>query len=180
MSLEELFDYYGSDKANFREGHKYSIFYEEIASKNLKTILEIGIGTDFTYNGSCGSIRAWLDWLPNTKIYGFDIKEPPQDLKDNEKFHFILGDQSKMEDLIKLKNEIPQCDVIIDDGSHINEHQLLTFNLLWTKIVSGGYYIIEDVHCEWGGAPLTKETLSQHPNFYKYIGKVNEGMVFKK
>lgn len=179
MNLEELFDHYGSDKGNFREGHKYAHFYEEISKSNIEHLLEIGIGTDYTYNGSCGSIRAWLEWLPNSIIYGFDIKNPPDDLK-NSRFEFIHGDQSKIEDLINLKNKIKSCDIIIDDGSHINDHQILTFNILWSKLKAGGFYIIEDVHCEWGGAPLTKETLSLHPNFYKYIGRQNEAMVFKK
>jgi hypothetical protein len=179
-NLEQIFDKYGSDKGSILEGHKYAIGYEEIISKDIQNLLEIGIGTDYTYNGSCGSIRAWLEWLPNTNIYGFDIKEASEDLKKNPRFKCILGDQGKENDLINLKNSIPNCDIIIDDGSHINSHQIMTFNILWDKLKQGGYYIIEDVHCKWGNPPYTIDILANHPNFYKYIGKINEGMVFKK
>ena len=37
-------------------------------------------------------------------------------------------------------------DVILDDGSHIPEHQILTFNTLFPSVVPGGIYIIEDVN----------------------------------
>jgi hypothetical protein len=89
-NLEQIFDKYGSDKGSILEGHKYAIGYEEIISKDIQNLLEIGIGTDYTYNGSCGSIRAWLEWLPNTNIYGFDIKEASEDLKKNPRFKCIL------------------------------------------------------------------------------------------
>jgi cephalosporin hydroxylase len=179
-SLEAIFDRYGSDKGTILEGHKYAHQYEKLINKNIKTLLEIGIGTDFTYNGTCGSIRGWLEWLPDTKIYGFDIQDAPEDLKNNPRFKCIIGDQGKEEDLFNLKNSIPECDVIIDDGSHINSHQISTFNMLWDKLKVGGYYIIEDVHCKWGDPPYTTDVLAFHPYFYKYIGKNNEGMVFKK
>ena len=180
MTLENLFDKYGSDKGTILEGHRYANSYQELVNKDIKNLLEIGIGTDFTYNGTCGSIRAWLDWLPNVTIYGFDIKDAPQDLKNNFRFKLILGDQGKIEDLNNLKNSIPDCEIIIDDGSHINSHQIMTFNILWSKVAVGGYYIIEDVHCKWGNPPYTTDVLTTHPNFYKFIGKINEGMVFRK
>ena len=179
-SLEEIFDHFGSDKGTILEGHRYAQSYEELIDKNITSLLEIGIGTDFTYNGTCGSIRGWLEWLPHAAIYGFDIKDAPDDLKNNPRFKCILGDQGKEDDLIILKNSILDCDIIIDDGSHINSHQIMTFNILWDKVKIGGYYIIEDVHCKWGNPPYTTDVLSSHPNLYKYIGKRNEGMVFKK
>ena len=179
-NLEQIFNHYGSDKGSILEGHKYATGYEELIFRNIETLLEIGIGTDYTYNGTCGSIRAWLEWLPNTNIYGFDIQDAPEDLKNNPRFTCILGDQGKENDLINLKSSIPLCDIIIDDGSHINSHQIMTFNILWDKVKEGGYYIIEDVHCKWGEPPYTTDVLASHPNFYKYIGKINEGMVFKK
>ena len=179
-NLEQIFDHFGSDKGTILEGHRYAQSYEKLIDKNIISLLEIGIGTDFTYNGTCGSIRGWLEWLPETHIYGFDIQDAPEDLKNNPRFKCILGDQGKENDLINLKNSIPDCDVIIDDGSHINSHQIMTFNILWDKVKEGGYYIIEDVHCKWGEPPYTTDVLASHPNFYKYIGKINEGMVFKK
>ena len=37
-------------------------------------------------------------------------------------------------------------DVIIDDGSHLIDHQIKSFNILKEKMKPGGIYIIEDVN----------------------------------
>jgi hypothetical protein len=37
-------------------------------------------------------------------------------------------------------------DFIIDDGSHLPEHQEITFKTLWPFLKPGGIYIIEDVN----------------------------------
>jgi hypothetical protein len=36
-------------------------------------------------------------------------------------------------------------DVLIDDGSHITNHQIRTFDHIYPKISSNGFYIIEDL-----------------------------------
>ena len=36
-------------------------------------------------------------------------------------------------------------DIIIDDGSHIEEHQIFTFGVLFPKLKPGGVYIVEDI-----------------------------------
>ena len=47
-------------------------------------------------------------------------------------------------------NLIGECDVIIDDGSHIAQHQFDTFNFLFEKMLgNGGVYIIEDIECTY-------------------------------
>jgi hypothetical protein len=35
-------------------------------------------------------------------------------------------------------------DIIIDDGSHITSHQILSFETLWAYLNVGGTYVIED------------------------------------
>ena len=54
-----------------------------------------------------------------------------------------------------VTEEIGEIDVIIDDGSHINEHVIETFNLLFPKLKDGGIYVIEDTQTsyweEYGG-----------------------------
>jgi len=36
-------------------------------------------------------------------------------------------------------------DILLDDGSHITNHQINTFNILYKNIKKGGFYIIEDL-----------------------------------
>ena len=186
MSLTEVFNNYFSDKGSLFEGHMYSKDYEKLIDKNIEFLLEIGVGADWSNDkwqdplGNCASIRAWLEWLPNTTVYGFDINNKIKDLKDHPRFKFLQGNQNKKTDLIRLKNFIPDCDVIIDDGSHFSYDQLLTFVTLWDKVKPGGYYFIEDVHCRWGFPPHTKNVLRHHDNYMGTIGIGKGGIVLKK
>jgi hypothetical protein len=38
---------------------------------------------------------------------------------------------------------------VVDDGSHINELTLKSFDILWPKVRSGGLYIIEDLETSY-------------------------------
>jgi hypothetical protein len=40
-------------------------------------------------------------------------------------------------------------DVVIDDGSHVPEHQLISFESLWPAVKPGGLYIVEDLETNW-------------------------------
>ncbi len=41
-------------------------------------------------------------------------------------------------------------DVIIDDGSHVTEHQILTAECLLPRLNPGGVYVIEDCYPDTG------------------------------
>ena len=198
MRLEQLFNYYKSDKGSIWSdgstgGHQYD--YESLVPRNTEVLLEIGIGTNLKcpagvehdskipahgFNGSCGSIWAWLEWLEKGKVFGFDLGTPDLNLYSKKNFFFLEGDQGVKEDLEKLKNFIPMCDVIIDDGSHFSHHQLLSLNILWDKLKVGGIYVIEDTALKWGNAPHPSDILPNDERFLKFIGKNNQGIVLKK
>ena len=73
-SLDNLFYEYGSDKANIfkhtqKSGHGYSCYYEKKLEKfkdKKINILELG-----SYAGA--SAAAFVKYLPNSKVYCFDI-----------------------------------------------------------------------------------------------------------
>ncbi len=48
--------------------------------------------------------------------------------------------------------------MIIDDGSHINDHVVTTFDFLFPKLAPGGIYVIEDTQTsywtEYCGEPI--------------------------
>jgi hypothetical protein len=62
----------------------------------------------------------------------------------HDNIEIVIGDQSNQNDLAKLKTK--NYDIIIDDGSHISEHQQISFKELWESVKPGGYYVIEDLH----------------------------------
>ncbi|MGX7872042.1 hypothetical protein ACVDG5_003300 [Mesorhizobium sp. ORM6] len=58
-------------------------------------------------------------------------------------------DQSKVQDLDLLATKGP-FDVIVDDGSHVWTHQILTFQKLIGTVTPGGFYIVEDLDTSYG------------------------------
>jgi len=122
----------------------YDIFLVPLINKNI-TLLEIGVDAS-------RSLKMWNDMFKNGKIYGMDInlefKHPRGEV--------YKGDQSNKKDLRKVYKLIKSADVIIDDGSHVPEHQLLSFNYLFNKLLNyGGIYIIEDIETSyWGDSDL--------------------------
>lgn len=76
------------------------------------SLLEIGIS-----DGS--SLKMWLDLFPKAYIYGMDISLG----YNGDRYKTIIGDQSNINDLNKVKNTIlienSNLFLIVDDGSHI-------------------------------------------------------------
>jgi hypothetical protein len=68
-----------------------------------------------------------------------------------DRYSIIKGDQSNCSHLSELVNVIKDTGLffINDDGSHIPEHQLLSFNTLFPLLCEGGIYIIEDIETSY-------------------------------
>lgn len=135
MKLYDLGIKYNTDKAY---NHNFCDFYENNLNKNISKLWEIGI-----LDGA--SLRMWSAYYPLAEITGFDI-EDKSELKFNENVNVKILDQGNKEQLEKLANENSDIDIIVDDGSHIIKHQILTFEILFNTLKSGGQYIIEDLH----------------------------------
>lgn len=121
--------------------HEFSVFYEKYLEPiryTAKKILEIGI-----YHGD--SLRMWREFFPNAQIYGVDID--PNFLFSEDRITTALCDQSKEEDILSIVDKFgSDFDLILDDGSHLNRDQQITFQLLFPHIKPGKYYVIEDLH----------------------------------
>lgn len=160
--LCKLFKKYGADKhLDFR--HSYSVEYYNILApfkKDFKNILEVGVGTpelmqrylpdNIDYKPGA-SLRAWRDFFTNANVYGIDIEE--RVLFEEDRIKCFYTDQSSSFELKKTLQEIEKYagvtslkyNFILDDGSHIIEHMLLTFETLKEHLSTGGIYIIEDI-----------------------------------
>lgn len=143
MSLKELGHKYKTDKVDTHHtynGMTYCDIYERYLSKNrlqVKKFVEIGI------RDGC-SLRMWKEYFPNAHIYGIDI-DPRCKQFEEDRITCFIGDQNNEEFLLKIKEEIGEYDVLLDDGSHITEHQIKTFNILYDGCKDNGFYIIEDL-----------------------------------
>ncbi len=54
-------------------------------------------------------------------------------------------DQSYLEDLVRVGVKHGPFDIIIEDGSHMWEHQITTLRTLFPFVTAGGMYIVEDL-----------------------------------
>lgn len=105
--------------------------------ESVRTVLEIGVQTG-------RSVRMWRDFFPRAVIHGLDMDaECRRHEEDRIRIH--IGDQSERACLDRLCEIIPEPDIIIDDGSHVADHQILTFETLFPRIRTGGCYVIEDI-----------------------------------
>ena len=156
-----LFEQNLSDKCP-QIGHSYSPEYYDLLCKYknvYENVLEIGIGYTELMRPLCGqeytvgaSLKAWSAFFPNANIIGVDIRK---DVLFSEKnISCFFTDQSNEVELEKTVLEIKhqknkmnlEFDLILDDGSHVCEHMILSFNVLSKYIKKGGLYIIEDIH----------------------------------
>jgi hypothetical protein len=115
--------------------------------RDAKHVLEVGVQTDH-------SIRMWEEFFPNATIYGLDIDPACKQFEGGRRKIYIgdQGDPAFLRDVI-AKIGAP-LDVVIDDGSHRPEHQLVTFDHLFPAMSSHGVYAVEDTGAVVGDAEL--------------------------
>jgi len=150
-----LMNRHGTDKLYLHhyEG-EYERHFAPLRDKPIN-LLEIGIG-GFSHQDRGGeSLRLWREYFPNATIVGIDIE--PKTVPMGDRVTMRVCDQNSAEQLQALNAELGPFDVIIDDGSHYQEHILTSFRALWPFLNPGGIYVIEDLATaywpEYGGHP---------------------------
>ena len=102
-------------------------------------VLEIGI-----YSG--GSLAMWKDYFgPRSRIYGMDI-EPACKTYETDSVKVFTGDQQDRGFWKKFRSEVNTLDIVIDDGGHLPEQQIVSLEELLPHLRPGGVYVCEDVH----------------------------------
>jgi len=135
--------------------HNYTPYYYNILKNKRLTatnVLELGIGildertmahmADYDYKAGA-SLKVWRDFFPFAIINGIDIN--PKAIFLDERINTHICSQVDENMLKKLfKND--KFDLILDDGSHMPEHQLKSLDILFDYLKDDGVYIIEDVY----------------------------------
>lgn len=159
-TLDYIAGNYALDKHISSGCHNYIPGYETLFDPirySVKHILEIGIGsvenghmTHVRSNGykTGNSLRCWAEYFSNATVYGLDIFPHPEIITDRIKT--FTADQTDTSRLMQIAEEIgSDIDVIIDDGSHIGEHQAISFMTLYKYLSLNGVYVIEDVQPDY-------------------------------
>lgn len=119
--------------------HNYLGFYERFfAGRTIENIAEFGV-----FRGN--SIRWLLERFPKASVYGADILPLQACWPQDDRFHFTQLDQGNAEAVRSFLNQAP-FDLIIEDGSHYPEHQVLVLLAGIRALKPGGLYLLEDIH----------------------------------
>ncbi|MGC4059467.1 MAG: hypothetical protein QM749_00865 [Aquabacterium sp.] len=123
---------------------RYERYFAPLRDKPIK-LLEIGIGGYDDPKSGGESLRAWKRYFPKASIFGIDIAD--KRALEEDRIRTFQGSQDDPVFLRNVIEEIGAPDIIIDDGSHRNEHVIKSFQLLFPHLnASHGIYVVEDTH----------------------------------
>ena len=127
----------GTDKSRLVQDYlrQYERLMQPFVGRPI-TILEIGV-----HNGA--SLSLWRDYFPQATIIAVDI-EPSVKRFERENVTIEIGSQYDGAFLSSLASRYAP-DIIIDDGSHIDAHQIFSFEHLFGCLKPGGLYVVEDI-----------------------------------
>jgi len=135
------------DRALTKWQHYFQIYEREMGRflQAPVSFLEIGV-----YKG--GSIPMWLEYFPKGSTLSFIDIDPDCAAHAAPGTNVRIGNQADPDFLAEVVAEFGPFDVILDDGSHINAHQITSFEHLWPHLKNGGIYMVEDCHTSyWPG-----------------------------
>jgi len=102
-------------------------------------VVEVGV-----YSG--GSLLMWKSYFgPKAHISGVDI-EPACEVYEQDQISIHIGDQADRQFWRTFRQQAAPVDVIIDDGGHTAEQQMITLEEMLPHLRPGGVYLCEDLH----------------------------------
>ncbi|MBU6153290.1 MAG: hypothetical protein KGP28_03205 [Bdellovibrionales bacterium] len=168
-SLTDLAIKHKTDKwgLHFYTQH-YERHFQHLRNQKVK-ILEIGVGGYQDPKAGGESLRMWKDFFQEGLIYGIDIHD--KSTHEEDRIKIFRGSQIDSNFLGSVLAEIGEPDLIIDDGSHINEHIIETFKILFPKLKQDGIYAVEDLQTSYwnsyGGDSFNLKNPKTAMNFFK-------------
>ncbi|HMJ64679.1 MAG TPA: class I SAM-dependent methyltransferase [Candidatus Binatia bacterium] len=144
--LREYFESRVEGRGIWKWLHYFDIYHRHLGKFVGREvhIVEIGI-----FSG--GSLDMWKHYFgPKCRVYGVDI-EPACKKYEDEKTKIFIGDQADRGFWKAFREAAPAVDILIDDGGHLPEQQIVTLEEMLPHLRQGGVYICEDVHSLWNG-----------------------------
>ena len=135
------------DRLLMKWAHYFDVYDREFTRFRSRGIsfLEIGV-----FKG--GSIPMWKSYFHDDARLTFLDIDPDCARHADPGTTVEIGNQADADTLARLADTHGPFDLILDDGSHINAHQIASFTALWPHIAEGGLYVVEDCHTSyWPG-----------------------------
>ncbi len=133
----------GADKASNYHNYTevYAQYFAPFKERPIK-FLEIGI-----FQGN--SVKLWESYFAQADLHFIDITFAAVQYF-SKRSHYHLANQENPLDLEIVAREAGgNFDIILDDGGHTMNMQIVSFQTLFPHLKSGGMYIIEDLHTSY-------------------------------
>jgi hypothetical protein len=138
--LRAYFDANEEGHGIFKVLHYFDVYerhFSKFVGKEVH-IVEVGV-----YSG--GSLRMWRDYFgEKCTVYGVDIVEECRNY-ESDGVKIFIGDQQDREFWRDFRQKVPKVDILIDDGGHQAEQQIVTLEEILPHLSPGGVYFCEDV-----------------------------------
>jgi len=156
--------YFYKDDPNSHR-HAYSAVYDLLfANLRYQPIVfgELGILDN-------SSMHAWRSFFPNATLYGFEYQAHLMEQAKGHRLprtHYVaadIGDTRLFYDA--LNGTQKTFDVLIDDSTHLFDHQINFVKVAVDFVKPGGMVIVEDIFREWPEERFTDALRAELPYF---------------
>jgi len=135
--------------------HYFDIYERHLARFRDKSPVMVEIGVK-----GGGSLAMWKEYLgTGSNIIGIDI-DPECKEHEGEGIEVFVGSQDDPAIIENIFKKYPKVDIVLDDGSHMMNHMIASFEIMYNRLQPTGVYIVEDTHtCYWDnfGGGLRRE-----------------------
>ena len=141
--------------------HYFDIYERHFSRFRGKGPVMIEIGV---FGG--GSLAMWREFFgKDSKIIGIDIN-PECKAHESDGVEVFIGSQDDPALIEQIFKKYPWVDIVLDDGSHMMQHMVSSFELMYERIQPNGIYMVEDMHtCYWpeyGGGLNLQNTFMEY------------------
>lgn len=138
--LLEYFDAHTEGPGIWKLRHYFEIYRRHFAKFVGQEVHVVEIGV---YSG--GSLNMWKQYFgERSHIYGVDIEETCKAYEE-DRVSIHIGDQADPEFWRRFREQVPDVDIVIDDGGHLVHQQIASLEAMLPHLRPGGVYMCEDV-----------------------------------
>ena len=186
-NLNDLFDFFNSDKGNFFENqysqpskrtkeklkaHGYGKFYEKYFDKirfDKLSILEIG-----SFHGNASA--SLFFYFKNSILYAADIFPDLFRYKSKRITNFFVNSSEEKSIKENILDKNIQFDIIIEDAGHSLKDQIISIFMLFRSIKKGGLFIVEEL--EFPDTRDDMNLLNEKPTLREIFKKIHKNETF--
>jgi hypothetical protein len=138
--LEEFFWNQKEGPGIWKWTHYFEVYHRHFARFVGRPVKVIEIGV---YSG--GSLQMWKEYFgPQCTVYGIDIQDECK-VYESDNIKILIGDQADRGFWKTVREQVSGFDIVIDDGGHNYEQQLVTLEETLPYLSPGGVYLCEDL-----------------------------------